>query len=77
VSRCSRHMDVLVERTPEQPRRLPNVLTPRRIAAAVSLALLALSLRRRLRYAVSVYRYRRQLRFALSLLLFLRRLRKD
>ena len=71
-----RHMNdaIVEERAPEH--RRPHVLTAGRIAALVTLGVLAFRLRRQVRYARNVFRYRRQLRFALSLLLFLRQLRK-
>ena len=68
--------DAIVEESAREHGRL-RVLTSRRIAALITLVVLAFRLRRHLRYARNVFRYRRQLRFALSLLLFLRQLRKS
>jgi hypothetical protein len=62
--------------TPEQPSRRGHVLTPRRIAAVIALALLAVSLRRHLRFARDVFRHRRRLKLAFTVLVLLRRLRK-
>jgi hypothetical protein len=63
-------------RTPEQPSRRGHVLTPRRVAAVVALALLAVSLRRHLRFARDVFRHRRRLKLAFTVLVLLRQLRK-
>ena len=62
--------------TPEQPSRHGHVLTPRRIAAVIALALLAVRLRRHLRFARDVFRHRRRLKLAFTVLVLLRRLRK-
>jgi len=62
--------------TPEQPTRRGHVLTPRRIAAVIALAVLAVTLRRHLRFARNVFRHRRQLKLALTVLMLLRHLRK-
>jgi hypothetical protein len=70
--------DVLAkQRLPEQPSRRGSVLTPRRIAAVIALVLLAVSLRRHLRFARDVFRHRRRLKLAFTVLVFLRRLRKS
>ena len=61
---------------PEQPRRRGHVLTPRRIAAAAALVLLAVSLRRHLRFARDVFRHRRRLKLTFTVLMLLRQLRK-
>jgi hypothetical protein len=63
-------------RTPEQPSRRGRVLTPRRVAAVVAVALLAVSLRRHLRFARDVFRHRRRLKLAFTVLVLLRQLRK-
>ena len=63
-------------RPPEQQRSRGHVLTPRRIAAAIALALLAVSLRRHLRFARDVFRHRRRLKLAFTVLVLLRQLRK-
>jgi len=65
------------ERPPEQPSRRAHALTPRRIAAALALVLLAVGLRRHFRFARDVFRHRRRLKLAFSVLLVLRRLRKS
>jgi hypothetical protein len=62
--------------TPEQPSRRGHVLTPRRIAAVIALALLAVTLRRHLRFARDVFRHRRRLKLAFTVLVLLRQLRK-
>ena len=64
------------QRTPEQPSRGRHVLTPRRIAAVVALALLAVRLRRQLRFARDVFTHRRRLKLAFTVLVLLRQLRK-
>jgi hypothetical protein len=64
------------QRTPEQPSRNRRVLTPRRIAAVVAVALLAVRFRRQLRFARDVVRHRRRLRLAFTVLVLLRQLRK-
>jgi len=66
------------ERVPSQqhsPRA--QVLTPRRIAAVIGVVVLAVSLRRHLRFARDVFRHRRRLKLAFTLLVFLRQLRKS
>jgi hypothetical protein len=63
-------------RTPEQARRRGHVLTPRRIAAVVAVALLVVRLRRHLRFARDVFRHRRRLKLAFTVLVLLRQLRK-
>ena len=68
--------DAAKRRPPEQQRRRGHVLTPRRIAAVVALALLAVSLRRHLRFARDVFRHRRRLKLAFTVLVLLRQLRK-
>ena len=68
--------DAANRRPPEQQRRRGHVLTPRRIAAVVALALLAVSLRRHLRFARDVFRHRRRLKLAFTVLVLLRQLRK-
>ena len=62
--------------TPEQPTRRGHVLTPRRIAAVIALAVLAVTLKWRLRFARDVFRHRRRLKLAFTVLMLLRRLRK-
>ena len=64
------------QRTSEQPRHRGHVLTPRRIAAVVALAVVAVSLRRHLRFARDVFRHRRRLKLAFTVLVLLRQLRK-
>lgn len=61
---------------PELQRPREHVLTPRRIAAVIALALLAISLRRHLRFARDVFRHRRRLKLAFTVLALLRQLRK-
>jgi len=69
--------DAVMEEQPlERPSR-GHVLTPRRMGALLTVALLAFRLRRHFRYARNVYTYRRQLRLALALLLYLRQRRKN
>jgi hypothetical protein len=63
-------------RHPEQQRPRRRVLTPRRVAAVVAFALLAVSLRRQLRFARDVFRHRRRLKLAFTVLVLLRQLRK-
>ena len=65
------------QRTPEQARRRGHVLTPRRIAAVVAVALLAVRLRRQLRFARDVVKHRRRLKLAFTVLVLLRQLRKS
>ena len=50
---------VPAERTPELPRSRGHVLTPRRIAAVIAFAVLAVRLRRHLRFARDVFRLQR------------------
>jgi hypothetical protein len=64
------------QRPPEQATRRGRVLTPRRIAAVVAVALLAVRLRRQLRFARDVVRHRRRLKLAFTVLVLLRQLRK-
>ena len=64
------------ERSPEPQRPRGHLLTPPRIAAVVALALLAVSLRRHLRFARDVFRHRRRLKLAFTVLVLLRQLRK-
>ena len=59
----------------EQPPRRGHVLTPRRIAV-IALAVLAVTLGRRLRFARNVFRHRRRLKLAFTVLMLLRHLRK-
>jgi hypothetical protein len=61
---------------PERPRPRGHVLTPRRIAAVIALALLAVSLRRQLRFVRDVFKHRRRLKLAFTVLVLLRQLRK-
>ena len=61
----------------EQPPRRGHVLTPRRIAAVIALAVLAVTLGRRLRFARDVFRHRRRLKLAFTVLVLLRQLRKS
>lgn len=63
-------------RTPDRASRHGHVLTPRRIVAAVGLVLLAVGLRRHLRFAREVFRQRRRLRLAFTVLVLLRQLRR-
>ena len=67
---------VEAERHPEPKRSRGHILTPRRIAAVVALALLAVRLRRHLRFARDVFRHRRRLKLAFTVLVILRQLRK-
>jgi hypothetical protein len=68
---------VPAERPPEPQRSRAHVLTPRRIAAVIAVALLAVSLRRHLRFARDVFRHRRRLKLAFTVLVLLRQLRKS
>ena len=68
---------VPADRPPEPPRARGHVLTPRRIAAVIVLALLAVRLRRHLRFARDVFRHRRRLKLAFTVLVLLRQLRKS
>jgi hypothetical protein len=61
----------------QQQRSRTRVLTPRRIAAVIALALLAVSIRRHLRFARDVFRHRRRLKLAFTVLVLLRQLRKS
>jgi hypothetical protein len=63
-----------VQQTPGRPSR--RVLTPRRIAAVIGLAILVVSFRRHLRFARDVFRHRRRLKLAFTVLVLLRQLRK-
>ena len=65
------------QHTPEPPRRRGHVLTPPRIAAVVAVALLAVRLRRQLRFARDVVKHRRRLKLAFTVLVLLRQLRKS
>jgi hypothetical protein len=67
---------VRAERPPESQRSRRHALTPRRVAAVVALALLAVSLRRQLRFARDVFRHRRRLKLAFTVLMLLRQLRR-
>jgi hypothetical protein len=67
---------VPAERPPESQRSRGHLLTPRRVAAVVALALLAVRLRRHLRFARDVFRHRRRLKLAFTLLVLLRQLRR-
>ena len=67
---------VAAEHPPELQRAREHVLTPWRIAAVIALALLAISLRRHLRFARDVFRNRRRLKLAFTVLVLLRQLRK-
>jgi hypothetical protein len=60
----------------EQPPRRGHVPTPRRIAAVIALAALAVTLGRRLGFARDVFRYRPRLKLAFTVLMLLRHLRK-
>ena len=62
---------------PEQRRPREHVLTPRRIAAVIAVVLLAVRLRRHLRFARDVVRHRRRLKLAFTVLVLLRQLRKS
>ena len=75
---CAAVDDALPPKRPSEERRLRgHVLTPRRIAAVIALALLAVSLRRHLRFARDVFRHRRRLKLAFTVLVLLRQLRKS
>jgi hypothetical protein len=67
---------VAAERHPEPQRSRRHVLTLRRVAAVVALVLLAVRLRRHLRFARDVFRHRRRLKLAFTVLVILRQLRK-
>jgi hypothetical protein len=70
-------MEAKQELGPGQQQKPPGrVLTPRRIAAVVAVALLVVSLRRHLRFAREIFRHRRRLRLAFAVLVFLRQLRR-
>jgi hypothetical protein len=68
---------VPAEHLPELQRSRGHLLTPRRVGAVIALALLAVSLRRRLRFARDVFRHRRRLKLAFTVLVLLRQLRKS
>jgi hypothetical protein len=68
---------VPAEHLPESQRSRGHLLTPRRVAAVIALALLAVSLRRHLRFARDVFRHRRRLKLAFTVLVLLRQLRKS
>jgi len=63
-------------RRPPEQKSHGRVLSPRRIAAVVALALLVVSLRRHLRFARDVFRHRRRLKLAFTVLVLLRQLRR-
>ncbi len=65
------------EHAPAQARRRGHVLTPRRVAAVIGLAVLVVSLRRQLRFARDVLRHRRRLKLAFTILVLLRQLRRS
>jgi hypothetical protein len=69
--------DPAERRPPDEERPRAHVLTPRRIAAVVALVLLAVRLRRHLRFARDVFRHRRRLKLAFTVLVLLRQLRKS
>jgi len=54
-----------------------HVMTARRAAALIALLVLALSLRRHVRFVRDLVRHRRRLRLAFTLLVLLRQLRKS
>jgi hypothetical protein len=62
---------------PQQQTSRTRLVTPRRIAAVLGLVVLAITLRRQLRFARDVFRHRRRLRLAFTLLVFLRQLRNS
>ena len=62
--------------TPELLSRRGHVLTLKRVAVVIVLALLAVTFRRRLRFAREVFRHRRRLKLAFTVLMLLRHLRK-
>ena len=68
---------VPAQRLPPQQRTRGHVVTPRRIAAVIALAVLAVSLRRPLRFVRDLLRHRRRLKLAFTLLVLLRQLRKS
>ena len=68
---------VPAKRPPEQRRPREHVLTPRRIAAVIAVVLLAVSVKRHLRFTRDVFRHRRRLKLAFTVLVFLRQLRKS
>lgn len=68
--------DPAMSRPSEQQRSRAHALTPRRFAAIIALALLAVSLRRHLRFARDVFRHRRRLKLAFTVLVLLRQLRR-
>ena len=68
---------VPTEPPPEQRRLREHVLTPRRIAAVIAVVLLAVTLKRQLRFARDVFRHRRRLKLAFTVLVLLRQLRKS
>ena len=65
--------DAVIE---EHPPRHRHALTPRRIAAVIAMAVLAVTLRRHLRFAGNVFRHRRRPKLAFTVLMLLRHLRK-
>ena len=70
-------VDPAERRPPDKERSRAHVVTPRRIAALVALLLLAVRLRRHLRFARDVVRHRRRLKLAFTVLVLLRQLRKS
>jgi len=70
--------DPILEARPAGPaRRRRHVLTARRAAAFIALLVLAVSLRRQVRFARDLIRHRRRLRLAFSLLVLLRQMRRS
>ena len=67
---------VPAERPSEHRRPHKHVLTPRRVAAVIAVVLLAVTLKRQLRFARDVFRHRRRLKLAFTVLVLLRQLRK-
>ena len=75
---CAAVDDALPPKRPSEERSpRERVLTPRRIAAVIAVVLLAVRLRRQLRFARDVFRHRRRLKLAFTVLVFLRQLRKS
>jgi hypothetical protein len=68
---------VPAKRPPEQRRPRAHLLTPGRIAAVIAVVLLAVRLKRHLRFARDVVRHRRRLKLAFTVLVLLRQLRKS
>ena len=69
--------DVVPAARPPELQKSRHVLTPRRVGAVIALALLAVKLRRQLRFARDVFRHRRRLKLAFTVLVLLRQLRKS